>query len=269
MKKIKDLLVILLLIGILFISAYLFSIQPGLTNSNDLSLENLELAKTYYLSSVYIFQNSFSYFGYLSIILIPFLCLDYSNNYFHKSDIYYCYRKGVNNYAIKNYLKVIFRLFIVLIIVMGLYYLFVEAFSISDLYLFEGSNDSLSFVPTIVIKNVSMKNILMNNTNTNIYIFICLFMMILRLVSFGMFCFSISSFIKNRFARYIVPVLVVVICDFLFSSIIFDLPDSLFFSIFNTYFFFEPIVLNLPTVFLFFIAIILFIIHLKERRNNG
>lgn len=266
--KNKIVIICVVLIFSLFLSSYQNAWRHIFSNSTDLSKEKIALAATYYGSKIFVWYGSFSHYAILLLLMIPILITDYyASDYFLKKDIFIIYRQGFNKYYFDSLFRIVKIMLTVAVIPIIVYFGLVCIFFQSNNYAIEGASGIAPFIPTIYIRSNFVLDIL-NKNIIYLYLFSS-FLMIIATFIYGIFSYSIGIYIKQKYIRFVAPIIAMVMLDFILNSFIFNLEDSLFFGLFNQNFIMNPLYGLGYLFFILIISVIMLVVHYHLRRNNG
>lgn len=240
------------------------------SSQSDISPAMAEYSKSFYSSKFHIWYEGFNFYSLLFFLLVPIvLSCVYSNKYYNKTDINEVYRRGFFNYYVRKFLKAL----VVSVVISGAAITFfwcclcIFAHG-KGLYIEEsGFVPEAYVVPSITILNENIKNLAINSPGK--YVFYTFMVFLISGISYCIYVYSFETLIRSKVLRLLMPIVSLIIVDFIIGMFIPNFEGSLMFDIFS------PVcLLSLKSIIFFnsglwLVSVVFLSIHYINRKTNG
>lgn len=262
-------LVTLVLLISMILSSYGETWRHIFSNATDISKEMKNYADQFYFSKYHIWYTSFTYFSLLLFLLIPIaVSWIYSESYYAKTDMNIIYRKGLKRYYSLKCFKAIGLLTAIIALPLLMYWLLLNILPTTNNLYIDGVFEPLYYViPSITIVHDGIREMAVRNPNQ--FIWYTLIVFSFCGINYGLFSFALGSFMRSRILRYLLPIISLVIIDFIIGMVIPNFNNSILFDSFNPA---SVIGLNYIVPFhicLFVVTIGLLLMHYVKRSKEG
>lgn len=258
------------LLLLLMVTSYTVCWRHAFSHAGDISREMREYAASFYANPCHIWYESFHYYALLLFVLAPIpLARVYADRYYDKSDVNYVYRKGLLRYYAGQFWKALGVSAILAGAALTVYLLGIFVFAHGKGVNIEESGFVPRYyvVPSITLVNESMKRLAAASPTK--YMLRTFGTFLVSGISYCVYAYSLGTLLRSRVMRVLMPMIALIIADFIVGMAAGTADNSIAFDTFNPACTLAGKDIVFFNVSLWAVSLALLAAHYFRRRRNG